>query len=342
MNIQLEDNGAVIGYKPKLEYRKENNQTTSVSTGENTSTDHSGKVEYSDTLSGFVDNLPSTSMKDVDYVIQNIKLLIDKLSKNFHDGEWNEYNDISVLLSAVEADDKQYISDFIDYHKNLITGSIVPELIGTLYDTQTRLKVLYETLKELYYGETNLSLENVQEIDQGYVEQLKRYEESGETGKINYVALSYDSILNRSVTMYAYNINRKCIGLTKVIQSDTDIATDQTKLPMLEHLYTEVNDELQYRSDAYDIQQSIEIMQKTLYNYYDKRSNLITMYDMYNGDPTFPLMKRVYDYQNKADKAIENVARTFAANQYYMAEITGLEQEKYDLMQNYSKLNYNS
>jgi hypothetical protein len=339
---QLDDNGAVIGYKPKLEYKKEKNQTSEVGTGNNASTDHSGSVTYSDTLSGFENNLPSTSIKDIDYVIQNIRLLIDKLSKDFHDGEWNEYNDISSLLSAVESDDVDYIKKFIDYHKDSINGSIVPELIGRMYDTQTRLKALYETLKELYYGDPNISLEETQEIDAGYIEQLKKYEQSGETGKINYIALSYDSILNRSVTMYAYNINRKCIGLSKVTQSETDISTDSSKVPLIERLFTEVNDDLNYRSNSYEVQQSIEIMKKTLYNYYDKRLNLLEMYDMFGGGESFPLMNRVYEYQAKADKAIENVARTFVANQYHIAEITGLEQEKYDLMQNYSKLNYNS
>ena len=109
MNSQLEDNGAVIGYRPKLEYRKEKNNTAEVSTGAKPSTDHSGKVKYSDTLSGFVNNLPSTSIKDLDYVIQNIRVLIDNLTKHFHQGNWNEYNDISSLISAVESDDKDYI-----------------------------------------------------------------------------------------------------------------------------------------------------------------------------------------------------------------------------------------
>ena len=340
MNSQLEDNGAVIGYRPKLEYKKYKNNISDTSTGEQSGTSNSGNSQNSDTLSGFENNLPSTALNDLDYAIQNIKILIDNLGKHFRQGNWSEYNDISALLSAVESDDKKYIKNFIDSHKNSITGSIIPELVGFLSDTQTRLKILCETLKELYYGKSTISTEEAKQIDAGYIEQLRKYEQSGQKGKINYISLSYDSILNRSVTMYAYNVNRKCIGLSKIPQSNTEISTDKTKALLLERLYNEVNDEINCRSNSYEAQQSIEIMQKTLYNYYDKRLGLLEMYNMFGGGESFPLMNRMYDYQSKTDKAIENIARTFMANQYYIAEITSLEQEKYDLMQNYSKLNY--
>ena len=342
MSNQLEDNGAVIGYRPNLEYKKEKNNKSEVSTSDNTSTDYSGNVEYSSTLSGFSDNLPSKSLNDIDYVIQNIKTLIDKLSEDFIVGNWNEYNDISILLSAIESNNEEYINNFINYHKDLITGSIVPELIGQLHNISIRLNVLDKILKKLYYGDENISNEDAQEIDNGYVEQLKKFEVNGDTGKINYVALSYDSILNRSITMYAYGINKKAINLSKITSLNNDITTDKTKIPMIKRLYSEVNDEINYRSQSYDTQQSIEIMQKTLYNYYNRRSDLITMYDMYDGDENFSLINRLQEYQYKADKAIENIARIFAGNQYYVSEITNLEQEKRDLMQNYIKLNYNS
>ena len=48
----------------------------------------------------------------------------------------------------------------------------------------------------------------------------------------------------------------------------------------------------------------IRIMQKTLYNYYNRRSDLITMYDMYDGDENFSSINRLQEYQYKADKAI--------------------------------------
>ena len=63
---------------------------------------------------------------------------------------------------------------------------------------------------------------------------------------------------------------------------------------------------------------------------------------MYNNNPEFPLMERMYDYQERLNKSIENVARTFVGNQCHITELTHSEQEKYDLMQNYSKLSYKS
>lgn len=341
MSNQLEDNGAVIGYRPNLEYKKEMNKKTEVSAEENASTDSSGNVQYSDTLTGFNNNTPSNSIKDVDYVIENIKTLIDELSKSFTNGNWNEYNDISVLLGAVEVNNSEEIVNFINYHKNLITGSIVPELIGLLHDTKVRLETLNHVLKELYYGTSSIGQEEAEEIDKSYLDQLKKSEVSGQTRKINYLALSYDSILNRSVTMYAYGVNRKAIGLSKIVQSETEITSDSSKKQILNSLYNKTNRDIECRLNAYEVQQNIEIMKKTLYNYYEKRSAMIDLYDMYSDNPEFPLMNRLYEYQEIAEKAIENVARTFIGNQYHLGELTNLEQEKYDLMNNYSKLNYN-
>ena len=54
---QLEDDGAVIGYKPTLEYnKKSNNNDTSEKEEQSSSsnTDYSGNTTYSQTLTNFI------------------------------------------------------------------------------------------------------------------------------------------------------------------------------------------------------------------------------------------------------------------------------------------------
>ena len=46
---------------------------------------------------------------------------------------------------------KEYIDAFINAHKYNIGGSIIPELIGNIYDSKERLEALQAILKELYY-----------------------------------------------------------------------------------------------------------------------------------------------------------------------------------------------
>lgn len=340
---QLEDDGAVIGYKPTLEYKKESNGTGTIKETTSSSTDYSGKTNYSQTLQSFKNNLPSKAISNIDYVIGNMKLLVDKLASSFENGRWNQYGDISSLLSAVESTNDEYITKFINAHRNEITGSIIPELIGEIYDTQQRLEILEKTLKELYYGNSNLTYEEVSEIDDAYLQKLNTYEITNEQAKINYLALSFDSILNRSVSMYAFSVNEKAIDIADVITKTDNSNTDQSKAELIKSLFTDINNDIEYRKTTYKEQQSVEIMQKTLYNYYDKRKNIIDLYDIFGSNPeSIFIGKKIQSYKSKVDESITNVNRTFAGNQHYLSEISKMEQEKHFLMNIYETFNYNS
>ena len=111
---QLNDDGAVIGYKPNLQYIKETN-IQSV-TEESSVTDYSGNTKFSDTVINFANNLPSTSLSTINFVQNNMKKLIDKLSNAFENNNWNEYNEISFLLNAIDNNNEEYINDFVNYH----------------------------------------------------------------------------------------------------------------------------------------------------------------------------------------------------------------------------------
>lgn len=341
---QLEDDGAVIGYKPTLQYKKENN--VSADTEDNkpsSSTNYSGKIKYSDTLNSFSNNTPSTALNNIDYVTENMKLLIDKLASAFKNGEWNQYGEISSLLSAIESDNQEYITDFIDYHKDNITGSIIPELIGEINNTKQRLKVLSDVLKELYYGNPRITTEEAKEIDKTYLQKLQSYESNEDNAKINYLALSYDSILNRSVNMYSFSANEQAINIADVIIASDDSSADSSKSPLIKKLFSEVSNELEYRKDSYSEQQSVEIMQKTLYNYYSKRQEILDLYDLFSDNKNSVFIgNKIESCKKQFDNAITNINKTFAGNQYYLSEIAKLEREKYFLMNIYASFNYNS
>lgn len=341
---QLEDDGAVIGYKPTLQYKKENNINTDTEDKKSSSTtNYSGKIKYSNALNSFSNNTPSIALNNIDYTMENMKLLIDKLASAFKNGNWNQYGEISSLLSAIESNNQEYISNFIDYHKNNITGSIVPELIGEIYNTKQRLKTLSNILKELYYGNSHITTEEAKEIDKAYLQKLQSYETSNEVAKINYLTLSYDSILNRSVNMYSFSANEQIINIADVIVASDDSSTDSSKSSIIQKLFSEVNDELNCRKKSYNEQQSVEIMQKTLYNYYSKRQEILDLYDLFseNKDSVF-IGNKILSCQKQVNDAITNINKTFAGNQYYLSEMAKLEREKHFLMNIYASFNYNS
>ena len=341
---QFEDDGAVIGYKPTLQYIKENKSDINAEDVKNSSaTDYSGNITYSEAVNSFNNNLPSDTLSNIDYVTQNMKLLIDKLASSFKDGDWNQYGEISSLLSAIENNNEEYITNFIEYHKDKIAGSIIPELIGLIYNTEQRLHILSSILKELYYGEPTLTTEETKEIDKAYLEKIKLYEANNQKQKINYLALSYDSTLNRSVKMYTFSANAQAIDIADVLIDSDNSSVDSSNVELIQKIFEEVNQELNYRKYSYNEQQSVEIMQKTLYNYYSKRQELISLYDLFNQNRESVFIgKRIQIYQNQLDDAITNINRSFVGNQYYLSEMVKMEREKYFLKNIYSSFNYNS
>ena len=339
---QLEDSGAVIGYKPTLEYKKDNNAEGQVLSS-SSATDYSGNVKYSQSLNSFASNLPSNALANIEYVINNMKLLVDRLASSFENGNWRQYGEISSLLSALESNNEEYINNFIEYHKNNITGSIIPELIGTIHDAEQKMEILEQVIKELYYGNANLTLEEIQQIDNAYLQKIQSYETSGHTEKINYLGISYDSILSRSISMYAFGTNEKVIDIADIIVKKDNSSTNPAKASLVKRLFDEVNEEIQYRKGSCREQQSVEIMQKTLYNYYNKRQEIIELYDLFSENPNSVLIgNKIQKYKHNLDNAVTNINRTFAGNQYFLSEISNLEQEKYFLMNIYASFNYNS
>lgn len=340
---QLQDDGAVIGYKPTLKYVKPRKLNTATAGSQQSSVADNLNTNYTNAVNSLANNLPNSALNNIDYVIQNMKLLIDKLAASFKNGNWNQYGEISSLLSAIESNNEDYIDKFISYHKNNITGSIIPELIGEIYNTEQRLEILSNMLKELYYGDSNLTTEETKEIDNAYLKKIKAYESNNEAEKINYLAISYDSMLNRSANMYAFSANEQAIDLADVIISSDNSSTDSSKASLIQKLYDEANDEINSRKESYNNQQSLEIMQKTIYNYYSKRKEILDLYDLFNeNQESIFIGKRIQNYKQQVDNAITNINRTFAGNQYYLSEIVRLEREKHILMNIYANFNYNS
>ena len=336
---QLNDDGSVIGYKPNLEYRKELNNTTE--TINHKQSDMTGNITYSNTLEGIINNSPSATISDIDFVIDNIKLLIDKLASKFKSENWGEYNNISSLLNAINSKNDKYIDEFINAHNHNINGSIIPEIMGILYQTSNRMETLNDIIKEMYYGDNKVTQEEIEAKDKSFLTKLKQYEEASQNHKINYVSISYDSMFNRCISHEVFGINKKSIEISKIVDNNTDITNNSNDINTLNNLYNEVNSDIDYKKEAFEIQQTIEIMKNSLYNYYNKRNEYINIYNIYNGQEDFSMTNRLYEHKYKLERSIENVVRSIHGNQYYLSQLTFLEKEKSNLMFNYSKLSYN-
>lgn len=338
---QLHDDGAVIGYRPTLQYVK-NVQSETFEQEQSNITEIS--YDYSNAVKSLINNLPSVSLANIERIMDNIQSLIDKLANVFPNGNWEQYGEISSLISALNNGDKDYASNFIKYHNNSITGSLIPELIGLIYDAQQRLDVLHNTLRELYYGNASLTSEEAAKIDDAYLKSIQSHESNKTTEQINYLTISYDSLLNRSVNMYVYGTYQKIIDVADVIFTTKDNAiSDKSKGAFIEKLFGDTNFEISYRKDTYNMQQGIEIMQKTLYNYYNKRQELLELYDLFSTNNNSAYIgNKIQSHTTQLDNALANVNKAFVGNQYFLSEMAKLEAEKYFLKNLYASFNYNS
>ena len=108
-------------------------------------------------------------------------------------------------------------------------------------------------------------------------------------------------------------------------------------------MYNEINEAINTRKQLHQAQQNVEIMKKTLYNYYEKRQNLIMLYDLLSKSPeSIYVGQKIQFAQNELVRAIKNVNKIFVGSQVYLQEIQKLEKEKLILSNIYATFNHNS
>lgn len=336
---QLTDSGAVIGYRPDLKYEK-------INSPENIGIDVINKYinnndNYTNTMQSYLDNQPNLTISNISDNIISINNIIDRLSKAFNKNEYDKYSKIESLIDAFKNKNTAYIKDFIDYHKFDITKNQIPEIIQILEVEKERLNMFIETLKLLYYGTSNITNEECKQKDFEITSVLTQKDKQNKG--INYLTLSYDSILNKSINTYSSKIDESCIKLEEVMHTEDDnTITNPIILPMVKNLFNEVDDEINARTTTYDIQQSIDSAKKALYNYYVKRNELNDFYNVVVescSDGSY-LLSKILSYENKLDNAIEEINKTTLGNVYYMDSITNLMAEKQQLRTLYTTISY--
>ena len=364
---QLDNDSNVIGYKPDLEYKKERTATGEATTSEEIITYDPDKdtTLYTKTLNGFSSNTPSSVLNDINYVLNNIKRLKNNLAKRFKEeqamldnpfyskqnnnndpnslindiiidnpnqGEiHNPYNNIDQLISAGDNGDKDFTNQFEEQY-NTIDGSVIPSLINQLSDIEEILSKLKDNISDLYYRDPNISIPDAKNIDDSYLKDMKLRERNKTNSSINYLAISFDSLLNKTVSYSVFQNNKSAIKVAKVIDSHEIVQATSNDMDILKKLFDEIEKDLKIRSRGYMRNDNLELIQKSMYNYYEKRKNLNDVYTLYRKSPDSKFLgRKVTEYSNDLRNAIKNVARVLLYNQNYLNKITELEKQKYNI-----------
>ena len=259
--------------------------------------------------------------------------LPDSDDQNGENIPYNPYNNIDNLINNNE--DNDYRKEFEDYYDR-IDGSVIPALINQLDDLLGKLDSLGRNIGDLYYNFPDISVPEANKIDNSYLVEMKLREREGRNAGINYMALSYDSILNKSISMNVFRDNRNAIKVAKVIDSHDNAPATSKNMNIIKTMFAEIEDLLDTRARGYKRQNDDKMIQKSLYNYYEKRKNLNDLYNLQTKNPNNVFLgRKVQDYAEKLTESIRDVNRVLMYNQNYLDKITDLEKEKYDVQKIY-------
>lgn len=336
---QLTDSGAVIGYRPDLKYEKINEPEKSDISVINNYINNNNS--YTNTIQSYLDNQPNLIISNINDNIISINDIIDRLAETFNKKEYNEYSNIESFIDAIENGNTVYANDFLEYHKTDISKSQIPEIIQVLETEKERLNIFNETLKTLYYGTSNITDEECKQKDDEISSVLTQKDKQRKG--INYLTLSYDSVLNKSINTYSSKIDESCILLEEVAYvEDNNNMTNSILLPMIERLFKETDDEINARSASYDIQQSVDTTRKALYNYYIKRNDLNQFYNIVteSSNEGSYLLSKISLFENELDNAIEEINRTTLGNAHYIKSLSNSMTEKQQLRSLYATISY--
>lgn len=360
---QLYSDSNVIGYQPDLEYKKPRTAVGEFIPGQDPDQIYDPEKDttlYTKTLNGFAENTPSSVLSDIEYVLKNIKRLKQKLAERFKEeqalldnpfykgnralsdteiilenakpGEsYNPYNDINKLIDAGETGNTDFTKQFEDQY-NSVTGTVIPALINHLNDIENKLSNLNVNFKNIYYGRPDITIPETQVSDAAYVNEMRLMERNGTGNKINYLTISFDAILNKIVSFAVFQDNKSAIKCVKVIDSHEDAQATSNDMNIITDMFNEVEKELNIRSRGYVRNEDVELIQKAMYNYYEKRKHLNDAYNLYQSNPESKFLgRKVTEYTAKLNDAVKNVGRVLMYNQNYLNQVTNLESQKYNL-----------
>lgn len=343
---QLTDQGAVIGYKPDIQYSKEIKESSRMSG----SVSNEGYINnltnrYSKTVQSLLENAPFEAVSSISDSINNIKDVINRLKEAFKEQEsnWSQYGNIEMFIEAIDIKDSSYVEKFLDFHMNNVEGSSIPEICYFLKTEETRLNILQNTLKTLYYGSETVSDQYMITQDDSYKKMITKYESDDEKFKINYLALVNDSKINRSVITYSSQVRASVCDLEDVIYKE-DAATllEDSASEILNEMFSKINTSIKDRNYAYNDQHSLDTMEKTLYNYYDKRKRMLDYYSLaINAGSDSFLITKIQAFEDDLDNAVTNLNRVLIGNVYYLQSIASLEVEKQYLRSISETISYN-
>lgn len=297
MEFQEKD---IIGYRPDLNYKKESFSKTEIQT-----LTENAKKE----METIIKSSPSNTIKGLESVIRNVDSLINKIIDNSTD------KDLRTFYAAILLKKDDYVKNALESN-DTIDGETSYEVLFLMNIAKDNLKSVVNTLKTLYYGDENISLEQQEEKDAMIFQSILSKDGTESSFGIKYNLLYTDAILNKSIENTGYFINKVVIGFPKTIESGTSTSVDSSNSLILNKLFDETKTKDDDRTAAFTKQLERNLAEKTLFNYYEKRKELIQMDQLCVQSGT-----EIALFQNELEKKQSEVSNSVKEISKYMLYI---------------------
>ena len=255
------DEKDVIGYRPKLDYRKDSNYKKLVQAV----TESANKD-----LEMILKSSPGKTIQKLNSVIDNADLLINSVLESADE------KDLEMFYTAITLGKDEYVKEILDLN-DTIQGNTSYEVVFLMNLVKDNLKSVVNTLKTLYYGNENITLEQQEEKESIIYQSILSKDGTEDSFGIKYNLLHSDAILNKSIENVGFFVNKAMISFAGILSSGTIAETDSSNEVILSKMFETKKKKNNDRLSVFQQQLDRNLAQKTLYNYYDKRKELIQL-----------------------------------------------------------------
>ena len=207
MDKQLFQDAEVIAYRPSLEHQKSVRTETTASPEETTS-------KLTGALASFLQNKPSSTLMALMSALADAETILSFLAKALADDTIAAMS-FEAYKVALSSGDFSSALPYVEAHRDSIEGKTAVEVHQAIFGAVMELRELKRIQSTLFYGDENITKEQAVAMDQTYEHRLLEFEKEEDNPKINYLALSVDAVLGKTITGYSQVLS----GYTKSLAS---------------------------------------------------------------------------------------------------------------------------
>lgn len=315
------DQGSIIGYSPDIRLSRTEVKGNYKQVRPNIITKMLNiNPECSLSIQDYLANTPDVTIEAIYKVVDIIDdILEDIVAEN------TKYN-LQSIMNDYSSEESQNIlqeSDKID------DGDVAPDIVEQLRKEQEYLNNMATTFKKIYYGTPDISIPQMKDTQEEVNDKIV-VADLAKTG-LNYIGVVYDAALNSLTKNFCSQLSTCIKQYDLIIGSDYEEGGDDRIKNILVGMYADAQSEYDLNKTQYYNQHTVlNTNAKSLYNYYNKRTDATVYYESIFSKGSEFLYSNTSYITNKVEKTLEEFAKDINANLFYIRK----NQEIFDKKQN--------